>query len=218
LYNKKHHFFFFQVFFFPDESQRLTMESSFPRGLGMTESFYEGRSDQDVDASDDSIDLDEFCVLDAIGTGFSKNGEATVRPLDDEAVVFVENHFPVPVKSIDYLKTPQGFPAFQSRITLKRISVLWQIFGGRDLTPGTSFTVLGGVAGDRSIVVSTVVGQGGLAESLKTRGGPHRLENQLIEVHLNQLSMQHELYPDECIEASRQVTIWPKNCRTNMSL
>ena len=33
-----------QVFFFPDESQKLAMESSFPNGLGMTESFYDGRT------------------------------------------------------------------------------------------------------------------------------------------------------------------------------
>ena len=58
-------------------------------------------------------------------------------------------------------------------------------------SPGTSFTVLGaGIGGDRSIVLSTIVGKGGLAESPKTRGGPHRIESQLIEVHLNQLSMQ----------------------------
>ena len=72
--------------------------------------------------------------------------------------------------------------------------------------PGTSFTVLGGT-GDRSLVLSTVVGKGGLAETLKTRGGPHRNETQLIEVHLNQLSMQHELYPDTCCEASRQIVV-----------
>ena len=198
-----------QVFFFPDESQKLAMEASFPPSLGMMESFYDGRGN-DVEASDDSIDLDEFCFLDAIGTGFTNTGEASVHNLDGEdPVVFVENHFPVPEKSIDYLKTPQGFPAFQSRITLKRISVQWQIFGGKDLTPGTSFTVLGGggVAVDRSILLSTIVGKGGLAEALKTRGGPQRIESQLIEVHLHQLSAQHELYPDSCREASRQIVI-----------
>ena len=138
--------------------------------------------------------------------GFTKNGEASVQHLDDDPVVFVENHFPPPEKSIDYLKTPQGFPAFQSRITLKRISILWQIYGGKDLSPATSFTVLGGVS-DRSIVMSTIVGKGGLAESLKTRGGPHRIESQLIEVHVKQLSMQHELYPEHCREASRQIVV-----------
>jgi len=71
---------------------------------------------------------------------------------------------------------------------------------------GTSFTVLGGTA-DRSLVLSTIVGKGGLAETLKTRGGPHRNETQLIEVHLNQLSMQHELYPETCCEASRQIVV-----------
>ena len=173
-----------QVFFFPDESQKLSMESSFPPGLGMSESFYQGRNDHDdLQVSDDSIDLDEFCVLEAIGTGFSKNGEAAVKLLDgDDPVVFVENHFPVPEKSIDYLKTPKGFPDYQARITLKRISLLWQIFGGKDLTTSTSFTVLGSGAADRSIVLSTLVGKGGLAETLKTRGGPHRIESQLIEV------------------------------------
>ena len=133
-----------------------------------------------------------------------------MQQLDSDPVIFVENHFPPPSeKSIDYLKTPNGFPAFASRITLKRISILWQIYGGKDLSPGTSFTVLGGggIGTDRSLVVSTIVGKGGLAETLKTRGGPHRIESQLIEVHLTQLSMQHELYPDSCQEASRQIVV-----------
>ncbi len=60
-----------QVFFFPDENHRLAMGDSFPSGLGMTESFYEGRhADEDedgLDASDDS--LEGFCFLDAVGTG-----------------------------------------------------------------------------------------------------------------------------------------------------
>jgi hypothetical protein len=56
-----------QVFFFPDENLRLTMESSFPDGLGMTESFYQGSADQELDVSDDS--MEGFCFLDAIGTG-----------------------------------------------------------------------------------------------------------------------------------------------------
>lgn len=133
-----------------------------------------------------------------------------MQQLDSDPVIFVENHFPPPSeKSIDYLKTPNGFPDFASRITLKRISILWQIYGGKDLSPGTSFTVLGGggIGTDRSIVVSTIVGKGGLAETLKTRGGPHRIESQLIEVHLTQLSMQHELYPESCREASRQIVV-----------
>ena len=56
-----------QVFFFPDENLRLAMDRSFPDGLDMSESFYEGRADQDLDVSDDS--LEGFCFLDAIGTG-----------------------------------------------------------------------------------------------------------------------------------------------------
>lgn len=195
-----------QVFFFPDESHRLSMDSSFPDGLGMTESFHESRMNRDHDTSDDS--LEGFCILDAIGTGFSKNGEATVQHLDDSPVIFVENHFPIPEKSIDYLKAPQVFPPFQSRITLKRLSVLWQIFGGKDLTPATSFTLIGGgSSGDRSLILSRSVAKGGIAEILKTRGGPHRIENQLIEVHLSQLSMQHEVYPETCAESSRQIVI-----------
>ena len=62
-----------QVFFFPDENHRLAMGNSFPSGLGMTESFYEGRhadDDEDgLDASDDS--LEGFCFLDAVGTGIA---------------------------------------------------------------------------------------------------------------------------------------------------
>jgi len=65
-----------QVFFFPDESHKLRLDSSFPEGLGMAESFHESRS-YDLEASDDS--LEGFCLLDPVGTGFAKNGEPSVQ-------------------------------------------------------------------------------------------------------------------------------------------
>ena len=89
--------------------------------------------------------MDEsFFFVESIGTGsgVGQNSEPTVRALTDgDIVVLSENHFAIPQKSINYLKTPKGFARYQSRITLKQLSVLWQVYGGSDFTPPTSVNI-----------------------------------------------------------------------------
>lgn len=51
----------------------------------------------------------------------------SLQQLDSQPVILVENYFPVPEVSIDYLKSPKDFPPFQSRITLRKLSILWQV-------------------------------------------------------------------------------------------
>ena len=124
-----------QVFFFPDENQKVLEH------LGMSESVYVAAHCNHDDANLGSED--DFCMLDDIGSGFgSKPSEPTVKFLNSsQSVSLIENHFALTkgaaAASIDYLKTPKGFPKFQSRITLKHFSLLWQIFGGQDFTPMT---------------------------------------------------------------------------------
>ena len=180
-----------QVFFFPDENQKVLEH------LGMSESVYVAHN------HDDTLGLEEdFCILDDIGSGFgSKPTEPTVKFLNSsQSVSLIENHFAwtkgAAAANIDYLKTPKGFPKFQSRITLKHLSLLWQIFGGQDFTPMTQ----GSISQQNQKLTNS-------SESLKVRGGPDRQENQLLEIVLSKVSAQHEVYPGESREASRQILL-----------
>ena len=180
-----------QVFFFPDENQKVLEH------LGMSESVYVAHNHDDALGSEE-----DFCILDDIGSGFgSKPTEPTVKFLNaSQSVSLIENHFALTkgaaAANIDYLKTPKGFPKFQSRITLKHLSLLWQIFGGQDFTPMTQ----GYISQQHPKLTNT-------SESLKIRGGPDRQESQLLEIVLTKVSAQHEVYPGESREASRQILL-----------
>ena len=178
-----------QVFFFPDESQKIQALEQ----MGMTESIY-------VQQCHPEEAEEDFCMLDEIGSGFgNKPTEASVKVLDPTgSVTLFENHFALAKDkanmAIDYLKTPKGFPRFQSRITLKNLSILWQIYGGKDFSP----LIQGQVSSSQEPWPNT-------NEGLKCRGGHDRKSRQLIEVFLSKISAQHELYPEDNREASRQI-------------
>ena len=163
-----------------------------------------------------SMDQSFFIVDRAIGTGLlpkNKPGETAVRYLDsgnedDSGVITLhENHFAITQKTIDYLKAPKGYPSFKSRITLKQLSILWQIYGGRDFAcdknDQTVFHINASSAPD-SHIRTTDTTQGGnkrLAgtfqnSDFKARGGLERNNEQLLEVYLSKISFQHELYPE----------------------
>jgi hypothetical protein len=131
--------------------------------------------------------LEEFCILDdEVGSGIlSSTGEPTVRLLDDDGLFVRENFYAVPEKNINYLKPPKGFPGFQSRVSIKRLSLLWQIFGGHDFSADKSLPVdtrrdvLGlSSATDTARVRLAVSGTRQIGQTIKTRGGPGRNEEQ----------------------------------------
>ena len=189
-----------QVFFFPDENQKIGQAL---QDIGMTESIYVQQYHQEIQSDDD------FCILDDIGSGFgTKPSEPSVKVLDPSgSISLVENHFALAKekaqRAIDYLKTPKGFPKFQSRITLRHLSVLCQIYGGQDFTAVTQESVSSSGNQCRSKHDSWT----NSIEGLKCRGGPDRKSNQLLEIFLSKISAQHELYPENAREASRQIGI-----------
>lgn len=193
-----------QVFFFPDESQKMR---SLER-MGMTESVYVQQYHTEPTSDED------FCILDDVGSGFgNKPTEPSVNVLDPSgSVSLIENHFSLAKDkshmAIDYLKTPKGFPKFQARITLKHLSLLWQIYGGNDFGLGTTINLTmneptAATASKRAASEPAT----NSAEGLKCRGGQSRKNDQLLEVYLSKISAQHELYPVESREASRQILI-----------
>ena len=188
-----------------------------------------GDSSSDGSSSSDEDDLsrrrmdESFYIVDkAIGTGVlpkNKPTETTIRYLGDDAdgsdnsstgvITMHENHFAIPQKSIDYLKAPKGFPSYKSRITLKQLSVLWQIYGGRDFTSKKNdpivFNINASSAPDPNLRMSDLEQRTerkrseGLSTSsdLKTAGGLERNTSQLLEVYLSKIRFQHELYPED---------------------
>ena len=188
-----------QVFFFPNEGVKINPYSDEDEDDDipqcMTESMYVPTSSGAAPGSDDSLE-DSFFFVDSVGTGTVNNGEATVRALED-AVVVSENHFAIPQQSINYLKTPKGFPKYQSRITLKHLSILWQIFGGSDFLPPTAI----------HLPASSPTKAHNFSDGLKTKGGPGRNSSQMLEISLQKISLQHEIYPSSSTQSSRQIAI-----------
>ena len=187
-----------QVFFFPDENQKVLEQ------FGMSDSIYVESCRHH--ASDPVAEDHDFCILDDIGSAFgSKPNQPTVKFLNSsQSVSLIENHFAMTKEKsnlqIDYLKTPKGFPKFQSRITLKNLSLLWQIYGGTDFTPVTQGSINQQQSrGERGNQNNT--------EALKTRGGPDRQDRQLLEIFLSKISAQHEVYLGDSREASRQILL-----------
>ena len=97
-----------QVFFFPDENQKVLEH------LGMSESVYVA---QHYERPSLTASEDDFCMLDDVGSGFGqKPSEPKVTFLNkSQSISLIENHFAVTKEkanspAIDYLKTPKGFP------------------------------------------------------------------------------------------------------------
>ena len=102
-----------QVFFFPNEggNVKINLENEEDEDEVhdcMTQSVYLQQSTGANNSSDDSLE-ESFFFVESVGTGtVGGSGEPTVRPLDDVVIVY-DNHFAIPQKSINFLKTPKGF-------------------------------------------------------------------------------------------------------------
>ncbi|TRY61083.1 hypothetical protein TCAL_14969 [Tigriopus californicus] len=235
-----------QLFFFPNEGQIPKASSSssqstpkfqvkynkneevtLPETLGMSESFYQSPSSAHNLSFNESSE--EFCVLDhEVGIGIMpKNGEPAARNLDNDGVVVRENYFAIPQKTVDYLKTPKGFPKFKSRFTVKKLSLVWQIFGGHDFSADKGLlvdtkskvvkdpeaTTTETKSGPKRSSSSRSSGSANPArqheEHLKLRGGPGRDSDKCLELAILRIQFVHEMYPEHCREVSRQVLVIP---------
>jgi len=202
-----------QVFFFPGEgcSSPPAHTSTKPPQDLMTQSIYLPQSSLDL-SDEESSDLESFCILEEEeGSGIVPSGGGpAVRSLVEGGVNIVDNHFNVPQAVIDHLKSPKGFPLPQMKLSLTKLSLVWQIFGGNDFSSskemrhntkarleqmGMSFT-MEGQRQRRTLNVNNGVGSAiAAADSLKTRGGPGRNGDLLIEVVVSKMAAQHEVYP-----------------------
>ncbi|XP_044263557.1 autophagy-related protein 2 homolog A isoform X3 [Tribolium madens] len=163
---------------------------------------------------------DEFCFIDEEPgyNIFPKNGIPEIKWLTDDPVRIVDNHFAVPSEKCDPLKTPKNFPTPTRKYTLCEMSIVWHMYGGNDFGPvdkekkktvnfsdlkikdSVSFSTL---QKDKVVIESEKIRK----KSWLTKGGPNRDHNILMELQLNKIRFQHEVYPDSSSKASRQVLI-----------
>ena len=211
-----------QLYFFPGEGTKL--EVTAPTDL-MTQSIYIPQAP----VSDSDSDLDSFCILEEEeGSGIVPSGGGpTARSLVEGTIQLVDNHFNLPVAVTDHLKIPKDFPQPQMKISLTRMNLLWQIFGGNDFSSSKEMKhsckakleraggVSLGLSGVKKRPASLNTGVSSAlaaADSLKGRGGPGRNTDLLIEVVITKLAAQHELYSETDTTnapVTRQILIVP---------
>ncbi|XP_076267231.1 autophagy-related 2 isoform X1 [Rhynchophorus ferrugineus] len=199
-----------KLFYFPDEKETLEElpTSTLPQvSTDLGELYNFGRcGDSD----------DDFCILenDAISDLFPKDGVPEVAWLANDTLNVIEHYISAPVGKRDVLEPPRDFPKPVMRYTLCEMSVIWQMFGGRDFrVPDSSkkevrfdekhFSEKVRFSSSTSKVTFDQKEKTGY--SWIARGGPDRDQKVLMELQLNKVRFRHELYPENTKEASRQV-------------
>jgi len=214
-----------QVFFFPDEGGASLLPPAPPIADLMTQSIYV--ENKKTAASDDDFSDDDFCILEEEeGSGIiPSSGEPTIRVLDAGGIRLENNYFAPPQESLDHLRAPKSFPVSTVKLALTKISLVWQIFGGNDLSDSkemkcnTKATLQKyglAVAADRKkLPASSRPGTSSarhISETLKTKGGPGRNKDALIELSIYKMAAQHETYPltgGSNAPVSRQILLIP---------
>lgn len=157
---------------------------------------------EDSEGESEATDMDDFCILDAPGTGIPpRDGEPVVTKLLEGPVCVQEGHFSRPLGSTDLLKAPSRFPVPESRVMLREISVVWHLYGGRDFGPGRSAPghahsprVKPGLSSIRSSPSRSSV-TNRPQNTWRAQGGSSRIHDLLMEIQLTKVSFQHETYP-----------------------
>ncbi|KAM6161060.1 autophagy-related protein 2 homolog A isoform 2-T2 [Erethizon dorsatum] len=154
-------------------------------------------NDKEEEGDGDTLDSDEFCILDAPGLGIPpRDGEPVVTQLHPGPIVVQEGHFSRPLGSTDLLRAPAHFPVPSSRVVLREVSLVWHLYGGRDFGPHPGHRARIGPTGPRGSP-SRCSGSNRPQNSWRTQGGSGRQHQVLMEIQLSKVSFQHEVYPEE---------------------
>ena len=120
-----------EVFYFPDESDQVTVSDALKKSSATTGSSSSQTTDHQIDFDDGDED---FCILgEEAGVGIiPRHGVPEVRWLCQESLRIIDNHFDVPVGKADMLKAPKNFPPAILRYTLCEMTLVWHMYGGKD--------------------------------------------------------------------------------------
>lgn len=204
------------LFLFPDDELSSLVEEYYPPEDANAESPNSGEVDEEEEDSDD-----DFCILehpDKEPEGLSH--EVIIKLLTDEQVNIADNHFTVPLGPSDQLCAPSNFPPAVFCCTLKEMSVVWHLYGGRDFGGSVSRDTKKKIAFaldergrpvDSSFVkrpTSLLTKNTAPASTAnKLNGGPDRNNDVLMEFYLNKIRLQYEEYPEDTEQASRVVVL-----------
>ncbi|XP_016012950.2 autophagy-related protein 2 homolog A isoform X1 [Rousettus aegyptiacus] len=187
------------VYLFPGERSGAQPPSP-PVGApdGSLGSCSEAKEDEKEEEGDgDTLDSDEFCILDAPGLGIPpRDGEPVVTQLHPGPIIVQDGHFSRPLGSTDLLRAPAHFPVPSTRVVLREVSLIWHLYGGRDFGPHPGHRARVGLAGPRGSP-SRCSGPNRPQNSWRTQGGSGRQHHVLMEIQLSKVSFQHEVYPVE---------------------
>ena len=61
-----------------------------------------------------------------------RDGEPTIRVLTSDPISVIDDHFSRPLDKTDQLKAPEHFPPAVYRYTLREMSLVWYMYGGKD--------------------------------------------------------------------------------------
>ncbi|XP_012375149.2 autophagy-related protein 2 homolog A isoform X2 [Dasypus novemcinctus] len=183
------------VYLFPGEGSEACLPAEAPAGSAGSQP--EDKEDEkEEEGEGDTLDSDEFCILDAPGLGIlPRDGEPVVTQLHPGPVVVQDGHFARPLGSTDLLRAPAHFPVPSSRVVMREVSFVWHLYGGRDFGPHPSHRAKG-LAGPRGSP-SRGSGANRPQNSWRTRGGSGRQHHVLMEIQLSKVSFQHEVYPEQ---------------------
>uniref|UniRef100_A0A2I2ZB01 Autophagy related 2A n=1 Tax=Gorilla gorilla gorilla TaxID=9595 RepID=A0A2I2ZB01_GORGO len=187
------------VYLFPGERSGAPPPSPPVGGpAGSLGSCSEEKEDEREEEGDgDTLDSDEFCILDAPGLGIPpRDGEPVVTQLHPGPIVVRDGYFSRPISSTDLLRAPAHFPVPSTRVVLREVSLVWHLYGGRDFGPHPSHRARAGLSGPRSSP-SRCSGPNRPQNSWRTQGGSGRQHHVLMEIQLSKVSFQHEVYPAE---------------------
>ncbi|XP_025214011.1 autophagy-related protein 2 homolog A isoform X2 [Theropithecus gelada] len=187
------------VYLFPGERSGAPPPSPPVRGpAGSLGSCSEEKEDEREEEGDgDTLDSDEFCILDAPGLGIPpRDGEPVVTQLHPGPIVVRDGYFSRPIGSSDLLRAPAHFPVPSTRVVLREVSLVWHLYGGRDFGPHPGHRARAGLSGPRGSP-SRCSGPNRPQNSWRTQGGSGRQHHVLMEIQLSKVSFQHEVYPAE---------------------
>ncbi|XP_019375449.1 PREDICTED: autophagy-related protein 2 homolog B [Gavialis gangeticus] len=172
------------LFLFPDESGNISQEPS------PTYSFTHHLINEAM--GDVPTENDDFCILFAPKAAVSeKEEEPVVKVMVDDPIVVKENHFSQPVKKTDTSKAPLHFPIPLVRYVVKEISLIWHLYGGKDLGPAPPTSPAKSFISPHSSPSLTPTKHGRSTAC----GGRRRNPDFLMEIQLSKVKFQHEVYP-----------------------
>uniref|UniRef100_A0A8C4Q9H4 Autophagy related 2B n=1 Tax=Eptatretus burgeri TaxID=7764 RepID=A0A8C4Q9H4_EPTBU len=188
----------------PEESDPTTVEAMSPGPAGgpvLADGDSFSLSDLMVDAMEEERGLTSPTIdHTANGEGFfvfvfAKDGEPVVKQLVDGPIEVHEDHFYRPLNRSDLLRPPPHFPQPEARYTLREVSIVCHLYGGRDFLPTSTLYSSG--ASPRILphrLSTSGAGTRCSRSNWQAQGGPGRNQDVLMEIQLNKVQFQHEVY------------------------